>query len=62
MLDKNGQVRIGFIPGEWNNSLNKSFRFNNPQLTSLAINFQREFFPIENVDNIEEEIHEALVK
>lgn len=54
MLDKNGQVRIGFIPGEWNNSLNKSFRFNNPQLTSLAINFQREFFPIENVDNIEE--------
>ena len=43
-LDTNGQVRIGFIPGEWNNSLNTGLRFTNPQLSDLATNFQRTFF------------------
>lgn len=54
-LDQNGQVRIGFIPGEWNNSLNTGFRFNNPQLTSLAIDFQKAFFPSEVTDTIQQE-------
>lgn len=54
-LDQNGQVRIGFIPGEWNNSLNTGFRFNNPQLTSLAIDFQKVFFPSEVTDTIQQE-------
>lgn len=43
-LDQNGQVRIGFIPGEWNNSLNKGFRFHNQQLTKLASEFQNTYF------------------
>lgn len=54
-LDQNGQIRIGFIPGEWNNSLNTGFRFINPQLTSLALNFQREFFPSLAMDIIQQE-------
>ena len=54
-LDQNGQIRIGFIPGEWNNSLNTGFRFNNPQLTSLAINFQKTFFPSLATDTIQQE-------
>jgi hypothetical protein len=54
-LDQNGQVRIGFISGEWNNSLNTGFRFNNPQLTSLAIDFQKAFFPSEFTDTIQQE-------
>ena len=55
-LDNNGQVNIGFIPGEWNNSLSKGFRFNNPQLTSLAVNFQKEFFPSLTADVIQQNI------
>lgn len=54
-LDQNGQVRIGFIPGEWNNSLNRGFRFSNAQLTSLAINFQKAFFPLSVIDDIQQE-------
>ena len=54
-LDQRGQVRIGFIPGEWNNSLNTGFRFSNPQLTTLAMNFQRSFFPSLMTDEIQRE-------
>ena len=53
-LDTNGQIRIGFIPGEWNNSLNTGFRFSNAQLTSLAINFQNTFFPSIQTDAIQQ--------
>lgn len=51
-LDHNGQIRIGFIPGEWNNSLNTGFRFSNPQLASLATRFQEAFFPSATIDVI----------
>ena len=51
-LDGNGQVNIGFITGGWNNSLNTSYRFCNPQLTALAMNFQREFFQTQLTDAI----------
>ena len=54
-LDRNGQIRIGFIPGEWNNSLNTGFRFSNPQLTTLAMNFQRRFFSSLMTDEIQRE-------
>lgn len=54
-LDQNGQIRIGFIPGEWNNSLNTGFRFSNPQLTTLAMNFQRKFFSSLMIDDIQRE-------
>ena len=54
-LDQNGQIRIGTIPGEWNNSLSTGFRFNNPQLTPLATKFQKEFFPNLTTDTIQQE-------
>ncbi len=54
-LDQNGQVRIGFIAGEWNNSLNTGFRFANAQLTSMAMDFQRYYFPKLATDFIQQE-------
>ena len=50
-LDVNGQVKIGVIPGSWDNSLNAGFRFSNPKLTDLAMQFQKEFFKV-NVDDL----------
>lgn len=47
-LDTNGDIRLGLIPGTWNNSLNKAFRFTNGVLTTLADRFKNEY--IEKVD------------
>lgn len=52
-IDANGQVRLEFISGGWNNSLNQSMRFANTQLANLAMDFQRAFFPNLQTDNIE---------
>lgn len=43
-LDKEGNVRLGVIGGVWNKELNKSQRFSNPRLLSLANAFQSNFF------------------
>lgn len=59
-LDQNGQIKIGFIPGEWNNSLNTGFRFSNPQLSALAMSFQKEFFPSLATDHIQQEARLAF--
>ena len=54
-LDENGQIKLEFIRGGWNNSLNKSMRFANTQLANLAMSFQKVFYPNQLVDNIEAE-------
>ena len=43
-LDSNGDIRLGFIRGEWNHELDKSIRFSNPALANLAMSFQRRFY------------------
>jgi hypothetical protein len=50
-IDTQGNIRIGIIPGSWNDSLNRSFRFTNTHLTSLILQFQHIFFT--KVDNIQ---------
>ena len=42
-LDKNGDIKLGLIPGQWNRKLTKSRRFTNPSLANLATDFQNEF-------------------
>ena len=51
--DKNGDIRLGVIGGEWNKQLNKSRRFTNRRLADLATAFQRHFLTDLPVDNIE---------
>lgn len=41
-LDENKEIKIKGIPGQWNKSLKKSFRFKNT-IGNLAIKFQKEF-------------------
>lgn len=48
-LDAKGDIRLGFIRGEWNHELDKSMRFSNPSLAALAMAFQKRFY-----DNLEE--------
>lgn len=43
-LDANGDIRLGFIRGEWNHELDKSMRFSNPSLADLAMAFQKCFY------------------
>lgn len=52
-LDSYGQIRLEFIGGKWNNSLNKSHRFVNSQLAILAMKFQQEFYANTEIDEIE---------
>ena len=43
-LDANGDIRLEFIGGLWNHELKERQRFANPQLASLAMSFQAEFY------------------
>ena len=43
-LDANGDIRLGFIRGEWNHELDKSMRFSNPALANLAMAFQKCYY------------------
>lgn len=43
-LDKRGDIRLEFIPGQWNHELDKSMRFSNPALANLAMAFQQQFY------------------
>lgn len=49
--DKEGNVRIGVIPGVWKTSLTKGMRFNIPALASLATTFQQRY--LEHSESIE---------
>jgi hypothetical protein len=57
--DKQGDIRIGIIPGQWNKSLSKSERFANPSLLKLAIKFKRQFH-IGSITEQEQEQESAL--
>ena len=52
-LDSNKDIRLGVIGGVWNRELNKSRRFTNPRLASLATSFQSRFFNNLPTDRIE---------
>ncbi len=43
-LDTDGNIRIGFIGGRWNQQLKDSMRFVNPQLAKLAMDYQSFYF------------------
>lgn len=54
-LDSNGDIRLGFIRGEWNHELDKSMRFSNPALADLAMAFQRRFYGMFEAINLSDE-------
>lgn len=51
-LDKNGDIRLGVIGGQWNQQLTTSRRFTNPRLANLATAFQAQFMANLPTDNI----------
>ena len=51
-LDSNGDIRLGFIRGEWNHELDKSMRFINPALANLAMAFQKRFYGVSETINL----------
>lgn len=51
-LDKNGDIRLGVIGGEWNRQLTNSRRFTNPRLANLATAFQTQFMANLPADDI----------
>lgn len=55
-LDSDGNVRIGFIRGLWNQQLKDPKRFSNPQLAYLANKFQEEFFSGQPTDGMTQPI------
>lgn len=59
-LDSNNQIKIGLIPGIWNDSLKTGYRFSNPLLTSLALEFQKVYFPERKVDEIQQDTSMAF--
>ncbi len=52
-LDKNGDIRLGVIGGEWNKQLKNGKRFSNMQLTKFVTDFQRAYFKDMPVDSFE---------
>lgn len=51
-LDSNGDIRLGFIRGEWNHELDKSMRFLNPALANLAMEFQKRYYGYSEAINL----------
>ncbi len=51
-IDKQGNINLGVIGGEWNTSLTTGRRYTNPRLASLATAFQSTFLTNSPVDNI----------
>lgn len=54
-LDSNGDIRLGFIRGEWNHELDKSMRFKTPSLAHLAMAFQERFYGKSETINLSDE-------
>ena len=52
LLDENKEIRTP-IRGPWTNRLNTGQRFDNPRIASLAMSFQRYFFPNQTADDIQ---------
>ena len=51
-IDRNGDIRLGVIRGEWNRQLNTGRRFTNPRLATLATAFQAQFLSNQSIDTI----------
>lgn len=49
-IDKNGDIKIGVIPGTWNGELLHHLRFSNRQLSSLADSFAQQFLEKESIN------------
>lgn len=52
-IDKQGDIKLGVIGGEWNKTLTTGRRFTNPRLATLATAFQSTFLTDSPVDNIQ---------
>lgn len=55
LLDADKEIRTP-ISGPWTSRLNKGQRFDNPRIASLAMSFQRFFFPDQAADVIESQL------
>ena len=51
-IDKQGDIKLGVIGGEWNKSLATGRRFTNPRLAALANDFQSTFLSESSLENI----------
>lgn len=51
-LDRNGDIRLGVVGGQWNRQLTTSRRFTNPGLANLATAFQAQYMANLPIDNI----------
>ena len=54
-LDEHYEIRTP-IPGRWTERLNQGQRFDNPRIASLAMSFQRHFFPDQDTDDIQTQL------
>ena len=54
-LDKDMEIRTP-ITGPWTSRLNTGRRFDNPRIASLAMSFQRFFFPDQATDDIQQQL------
>lgn len=54
-LDEHHEIRTP-IPGRWTERLNQGRRFDNPRIASLAMSFQRYFFPDQVTDDIQTQL------
>ncbi len=67
-LDRDGNVRLRFVAGSWNNQLSKSHRFANAQLANLSYQYQLNFVPqqvdpsSENLENILQSSLDTFIK
>lgn len=55
LLDQDKEVHTP-ISGPWNRSLDTGIRFDNPRIASLAMSFQRYFFPDQETDYIQTQL------
>ena len=54
-LDEQNEIRTP-ISGRWTERLNQGQRFDNPRIASLAMSFQRYFFPAQESDDIQSQL------
>lgn len=49
-LDNDGDMELEVIPGKWDHSLSKPYRFMEPKLVNLAQNYRKQFFSYNTKD------------
>lgn len=60
-IDSNGDIKLGIIGGEWNKQLKNGKRFSNPQITKLAVDFQKEYLSLLPTDDFGKEIQGSFL-